>query len=50
MNYLEKALKAHNLFLFFIKKRQHELAGRAVNMRSRYFEAHEKQIAPWLFD
>lgn len=50
MNYESKALKAHNLFMFFVKKRQYDYADRAAKIQSRFFEASERLICPWLYD
>lgn len=50
MTFEQKALKAHKLFMFFIKNRQYSYADRAVNLRSRYFEIDERLKCPWLYD
>lgn len=50
MNYEQKALKAHKLFMFFIKTRQYDFADRCLKLRSRFFEVAEKYACPWLYD
>jgi len=46
----KKALRAHVLFLYFIKKGRYELADRAVRMKAYYFEKEERNLCPWLYD
>ena len=50
MTFEQKALKAHKLFMFFVKNRQYDYADRALKIRSRFFEASERLICPWLYD
>lgn len=50
MNYEQKALKAHKLFMFFIKKRQYFYADRALKIQLRFFEASERLSCSWLYD
>jgi hypothetical protein len=52
MTYLQKGLRAHELFLYFIRpvRYNYHVADRCIKLRSRMFRKHEKTIAPWMGD